>query len=72
MNILLAKVHGCFEVRPDPEPPGMYKVGRGITMESALGDFLRNYQEELGVKILVDPTAQEAERLRRRVELSKR
>lgn len=72
MKILVDREEDYFLVRPDPEPPGMYKVGRGQTMEQALGEFLRNYQEELEVQIGVSPEAWPFELERRQKELAKR
>lgn len=46
--------------------------GLGSTFDAALGDFLRVYQQELGVEIVVHETTEKTEAERRRRELSKR
>lgn len=60
------------EFTADPDTPGQPPVGRGKTMEEALGNFLRAYQRELGVHITVHSSAWDDELKRREEELSKR
>lgn len=59
-------------VRPDPEPPGLYPVGRGDTIIEALGNFLIQYQKELNLTIEVDSSAVPDEMARRTEALKRR
>lgn len=73
MKIVMRKRVGSTTFEVDPiEKPGMPKVGRGRTMKEALGDFLINYQDELGIKLELDTSAQRTEQRRRQRELGKR
>jgi len=72
MKIVLKK-NGPKSYEVDPvELCGSPSVGRGQTMLEALGNFLICYQKELGLDIVVDGSAQAAEKERRRRELAKR
>lgn len=71
MRIGIKREYG--EVVAEPvDLPGSPPVGRGANIKEALGDFLIHYQEQLGIKIEIDATAEQAERDRRVVELNKR
>ena len=63
---------GHLVVRPDPEPSGMYPVGRGTDIVKALGNFVIAYQQEIGIKIVVADSAMPYEQKRRNEELAKR
>lgn len=52
--------------------PGCPILGRGRTLQEALGNFLIAYQKELGLTINVHESAQPAEQARRRRELAQR
>lgn len=52
--------------------PGMPPVGRGETIDAALGDWLRLYACEVGVILRIDESAEPFEMTRRLRELSKR
>lgn len=56
----------------EPTSPGMPPVGRGPTIDSALGDWLRNYADSLGIHLHVDLSAMWAELERREAALRKR
>jgi hypothetical protein len=71
MKIRISKTGDTFEVDPF-ELPGSPYVGRGRTMDAAMGDFMRLYQDRLDLKIEVHESAQPAEMRRRQRELSKR
>jgi hypothetical protein len=70
---IVIKSHGEGSIEVDPvELPGMPPVGRGKTIEEALGNFLIAYQKELGLEISVDASAKKAEKKRRRDALAHR
>lgn len=71
MKILVKKVGTKFMVDPI-DLSGSPQMGFGSTMDAALGDFLRCHQERLGVEIILDETAQKAEKERQRRELSRK
>lgn len=71
IKIEIKKIGNRFCCDPT-ERPGSPKMGWGPTMDAALGDFLRVYQEELGIEITVHETAVPAETQRRRKALSSR
>lgn len=71
MRVVIKKFGTSFEVDP-VDLPGSPGVGRGPTMDAALGSFLRQYQQQLGVEIEVDSSAQQTEKARRYRELRKR
>lgn len=71
MKILIKKVGTKFCVDPVLRS-GSPRVGWGSTMDAAMGDFLRAYQEELGIEIVLDASAEPAEKERRRRALSTR
>lgn len=52
--------------------PGSPPVGKGGSIAEALGDFMIHYQEELGIQIEVDATAQQAELERRKTAINQR
>lgn len=52
--------------------PGMPPVGRGETIDAALGDWLRHYACEVGVILRIDESAEPFEMTRRQRELAKR
>jgi hypothetical protein len=64
MKVKISKRGDRFEVDP-VDVPGSAAIGKGNSIDEALGDFLRHYQAELGVQIEVDASAQEAEQQRR-------
>lgn len=66
MKVLVRKRGDRFEADP-VELPGSPPVGRGGSIEEALGKLLICYQHDLGVEIEVDDTAK-ADEQRRRVE----
>lgn len=51
---------------------GSPRFGAGPTLLAAYGDFLITYQKELGIEIVVQPTAQRAEKRRRQKAMKKR
>lgn len=57
--VIRERSKGWLEVDP-VEFPGSPAVGRGSTIEEALGNFLICYQKELGLEITVDESAQKA------------
>jgi hypothetical protein len=70
---IVIRSHGKNSIEVDPvEKPGACAVGRGKTIEEALGNFLICYQKELGLEITVDESAQKAENKRRRDALAQR
>jgi predicted RNase H-like HicB family nuclease len=69
--VIRERSKGWLEVDP-VELPGACAVGRGNTIEEALGNFLIAYQKELGLDIEVDASAQKAENKRRRDALAQR
>lgn len=70
---LVIRSHGPESIEVDPiERPGACAVGRGKTIEEALGNFLICYQKELGLEITVDKTAKKAEKKRRADALAQR
>jgi hypothetical protein len=70
---VVIKSHGKGQIEVDPvELAGSPTVGRGKTIEEALGNFLISYQKELGLDITVDESAQKAENKRRRDALAQR
>lgn len=71
MKICIKREYGEFIAEP-VEQPGSPPVEKGANIKEALGDFLIHYQEELGIKIEVDATAEQAECDRRVAELNKR
>jgi hypothetical protein len=71
MRIKIYKYDYGYEVAPDPIVGSPY-VGRGKTMEYAMGDFLRCYQKDIGLEIIVDESAWSSELRRRKRELAKR
>lgn len=52
--------------------PGMPPVGRGETIDAALGDWLRHYACEVGVILRIDESAEPFEMTRRLREMNKR
>ena len=64
MRVVLSKQGDSFLVDP-VDKPGSPRVGRGRTMLEAYGNFLIQYQDELGLLIEVDPSGQAAEDRRR-------
>lgn len=52
--------------------PGMPPVGRGTTIDAALGDWLRHYACEVGVILRIDESAEPFEMTRRLKELNRR
>jgi hypothetical protein len=71
VKIEIKKIGNRFCADPI-DRPGSPQCGWGSTMDAALGDFLRAYQDQLGVVIEIDETAQKAETERRRKALSSR
>lgn len=71
MKIKISKSGNRFLVDP-LERSGSPRIGVGASMDAALGDFLRSYQEELGVEIELDPSVESAELARRKRSLSSR
>ena len=70
---IVIKSHGRGSIEVDPvELSGSPSVGRGKTIEEALGNFLIAYQKYLGLDIVVDESAQKAENKRRRDALAQR
>lgn len=70
---IVIKSHGPGSIEVDPvERSGSPYVGRGKTIEEALGNFLICYQKELGLEIEVDKSAQKAEKKRRKDALAQR
>ena len=45
-------------------------MGIGSTMDAAIGDYLRNYQQELGVNLVIDASCKKTENDRKRRQLS--
>lgn len=72
MKIQIRKENGAIFVVDPVSKPGSPKIGRGVTMEGALGNFLIAYQEELGLEIEVHETALPAEMARRRRAMARR
>lgn len=65
MKVVLKKIgRSSFEADP-VDRPGSPSVGRGRTMLEAYGNFLIQYQHELGLRIVVDSSAWDAEERRR-------
>lgn len=65
MKVVMKKV-GPHSFEADPvDRHGSPPVGRGRTMLEAYGQFLIHYQHELGLKIVVDSSAWDAESRRR-------
>lgn len=71
MKICTKREYGEFIAEP-VDLPGSPLVGKGANIKEALGDFLIHYQEQLGITIDVDATAEQAECDRRAVEFNKR
>jgi hypothetical protein len=71
MKIVISKWSSCYTVDP-VDMPGSPMVGRGDTMDEAIAAFVRCYQHDLGLDIVVDETAMPTELERRRRELAKR
>lgn len=71
LTLTISKKHGRFEVDAKALP-GMAPIGRGRTMMEALGSFLHNARDVLGVEIDVDESAVRTEMRRRQRELAKR
>lgn len=69
--VIRERSKGSLEVDP-VELPGACAVGRGKTIEEALGNFLICYQKKLGLDIIVDESAQKAEKKRRKDALAQR
>lgn len=63
MRIVISKEGKGFVADP-VDKPGMPRVGRGPTMEAALGDFLVGYADVLGVTIEVAGAARKSEQAR--------
>lgn len=55
-----------------PDLPGSPPVGRGHTVNSALGNWLHNNQTRMGAQVSVDETVAQYEHRRRRRELRTR
>jgi hypothetical protein len=72
MKIKIEKRYGGMFVVDPVDIPGSPLCGWGRTMDSAMGDFLRAYQKELGLEIELSPEVQKTEMARRRRELAKR
>jgi hypothetical protein len=67
MNIVIKKagskfIASCAEAS--------FKMGIGSTMDAAIGDYLRNYQNELGVNLVIDASCKKTETERKRRQLS--
>lgn len=71
VKLRISKAYGGFVV-DEPLRPGAPPVGQGKTMEAALGSWLHNNRDRVGVEIEVAPTAQTAENARQKRELAKR
>lgn len=70
MKILIRKSGSRFIA--EPSTSGACRIGVGSTMDAAMGDFLRGYQKELGVEIILDDSVQKTEVERQRRALSSR
>jgi hypothetical protein len=70
-KLKIAKEGDQFVV-DEPAAPGLPYVGRGRTMLQAVGNWLINNQNNVGVEFEVDRSAQPAEDRRRRCELARR
>ena len=71
MKIQISKEGEGFVADPI-EKPGSPMVGRGVSIEDALGNFLINHQNELGLELVLHPSAQPAELKRREDALAQR
>jgi hypothetical protein len=71
VKVVIRKCGKSLEADP-VERSGSPAVGRGDTIEECLGNFLIAYQHELGLEIIVDPSAKRAEEKRRRDALAQR
>jgi len=71
IDVEIRKESALFVVDPK-NLPGSPSIGRGVVFDSALGDFLRAYQKELGLNITVHESALPAEMARRRRALASR
>jgi hypothetical protein len=69
--VIRERSKGWLEIDP-VELPGSPSVGRGNTIEEALGNFLIAYQKELGLDSEVDESAKKAEKKRRKDALAQR
>jgi hypothetical protein len=66
MKVVLKKT-GPHSFEADPvDRSGSPRVGRGRTLLEAYGNFLIQYQDELGLKLVVDSSAWDAENRRRK------
>jgi hypothetical protein len=72
MRRLVISKEGDGFLVDDPSLLGSPPVGRGKSMDKALGVWLRNNQSRLGIFIDVDPSARAAEETRREKELAQR
>lgn len=71
MRIVVKREFEEFVANPI-DLPGSPPVGKGANIQEALGNFMIHYQEQLGIKIQIDETAEQAEIDRRSIELSNR
>lgn len=71
MKLVIKRIDGGFEVDA-PEIPGSPYVGRARTMEGALGSWLHRNRDRVGVSIDLHPSAEPAEKRRRRRALKER
>ena len=71
MKLKLLKDKDYFTIDP-VQLPGSPPVGKGQSMRAALGDFVHQYQKELGIEIEVDHSAWRSEIGRRRREVARR
>lgn len=70
-TLSISKQDGIFVV-DDKSRPGSPPVGRGKSMEEAMGEWLRNNQTELGISFHVEESAVPDEAARRARELAER
>jgi hypothetical protein len=71
MKLTIIKHDDSFEV-DDKSAPGMPPVGRGRTMLEAIGSWLHNNQERMGIEFELEGSVVQTEERRRQRELSKR
>lgn len=64
-ELTISKEREVFIV-DDVTVPGSPPVGRGRTVNEALGEYLRNNQDRLGIKLVVHDSAMPTEMRRRK------
>jgi hypothetical protein len=71
MKVKISKRGDSFEADP-VDFPGSPPVGRGGSIAEALGDFVIHYQNDLGLEIQVDTSAEQSELKRRETTINQR